>query len=163
VRRNELFGTVPVQRSSVNQPASLLLTNPPADSLWRETWRPADIQSLNYAYQNGTLTLGMEFAAAPSTSAQYRFVLHVVNGQSIKAWTLNAVPSGNSLQATLTSNMNQSVTLQGTLTTQGIRIELPQQVLGIDKQSATILVSGTSHIRQIRVAQTATVALRLQQ
>lgn len=162
VRSNELFGKVPVQSSQNDQPVSPLLTNPPSDSAWREAWRPADIESLTYASQGDKLTLGMELAASPSAMAQYRFVLHAVSSQGIKAWTLNASPVKDSLQATLAPNTGQPVTLQGTLTPQGIQLTIPKKALGISGQPVTMLISGTSHIGQIHVAQTATVALRLQ-
>lgn len=163
VRRNELFGKVPVQRSSAAQSASLLLANPPADSAWREAWRPADIERLNYVYQDNKLTLGMELAATPSPMAQYRFILHGVSSQGIKTWTLNVSPVDNTLQATLTSTSGSPVLLKGTLTPQGMRIVIPGKNLGISNQPVTLLISASSHIGQIRVGQTATVALRLQQ
>ncbi len=163
VRRNELFGDVPVRGGSSPPTDSTLLTNPPSDSAWREAWRPGDIQNLNYTQRGNNLMLGMELASAPSPRAQYRFTIHVVSGQEVNAWTVTTHPDGSALQALISVNNSQPMNLQGKLTPQGLQIEIPMQKLEIAQHPVTLLVSGSSHIGQIRLGQTATVALRLQQ
>lgn len=162
VRRNELFGKVPVRLAARNQQSTTLLNNPAADSLWREAWKPGDIEKLTYARQGGQLTLGMALAAAPSAQGQYRFVLHAVTSRGVKAWTVITKISGDSLQATLNSDNTSPLELTGTPTAQGMDINIPIKDMGISQETATVLISASSYIGMVRLGQTATVALRLQ-
>lgn len=170
IRRNELFGAVPVIRPQATLESARLLTDPPSNSSWREVWPAADIHEVNYRATPRLLTLEAGLERAASARVHYRFVLHVAGRQGVEAWAVEARRDGAEIKATLNSldaGKNGShlaeghLPLKARLMPNGFAFDLPRETLGVLGAPATVLVSGATLAGRTRLDQTGTAMLRL--
>lgn len=179
IRRNELFGAVPVHyydASDLGQ-SSLssirLLLNRSSDSPWREAWPSADIQSLHLQNSVGTFTIRTDLARAMSARVRYRFALHGVSAGEIRSWRIEARRSGKNVRASLIAHdtnaqalsENSSVPLKTRLTARGFEFDLPKVLLLPEKLSemeapATYFISAATFARHTRLGQTPTAIIQ---
>ncbi|MBV9470213.1 MAG: PIG-L family deacetylase, partial [Abitibacteriaceae bacterium] len=181
LRRDELFGTVPVNALASHPVAPaqaatnghhknghhktsaspiLLVQDPTHDSLLHDVWAAADLQSITAIPHTLTdgLTLQIGLAKPVSPRLTYRLCLHALTGDAVQNRIVNVQWRNNNWQATL-DNMPGQLPLQ--LTASGFDLALPRAILKFPAGAYTLLVSASTHLGSTCIDQTETGTLRL--
>lgn len=172
LRRNELYGEIPVCETTAAQPAvmphssgGMMLLDPVHDSLMHEVLPGSDVRSV--ALRIGTAsavpwTIEVTLARAPTLRIHYRVALHLVTGSGIRAWTIDARPSGAAWQARL---HNLSATGMAPVAAQpvphGFRLTVPPALLELTGEPASLFISVGTYLGNKRFDQTETGIMRL--
>lgn len=181
LRRDELFGTVPVNTVVANPVAPaqgatngyhknghhktsespiLLVQDPTHDSLLHDVWEAADLQSITAIPDTlkNSVTLQIGLAKPVSSRLTYRLCLHVLNGEGAQRRIINVEWRNNNWQATI-DNIPGQLPLQ--LTRSGFEITLTPEILKFPKDAYTLLISASTHLGNTCIDQTETGTLRL--
>jgi LmbE family N-acetylglucosaminyl deacetylase len=169
LRRNELFGIVPVataesdrvHNTNFEQPA-LLLQDPARDSPLHDVWPSADIRevSLDEKANSDTLTVQVELTRPLSSRLSYQLSLHIVSDNATNAWLIKVRHRGSSLRAVAQPPVaSGKVTAQ--LTPNGFVVKLPRRALQLAQEPCTLFISGSTFLGGSQLDQTETGTLRL--
>jgi len=187
LRRNELFGMVPIGEqkaigsrqkteiahpaSRIPHPASLEVRDSVHDSALHDVWPAADLRGLTVTATGSTagaapdaLDVRIRLAKPPSRRLRYELSLHTISdaGEIVttRAHSMRIRQQGGAWRCVLTSG--DDVIVPARATPHGFEIKLPYAVLNLARPPAALLISAGAYVGRTRLDQTETGTLRLE-